>query len=172
MGKGRVSPAFLHAILLNVVKFRAKIEAFVLNKFLHTHNKFSPAFFKRRSPASGQAGGEAPRRVPQSAKSCGIFFFVDCPRRVLPRQSVFFCASGLKRKKRLKMLKLQGIAGVLCLRLVSTLGWSAFAQDVGEEPLRRRGCSPHALHSKAGCASRRNNAALWRIGEGGAGARR
>ena len=29
------------------------------------------------------------------------------------------------------------------------------------------GCSPHAPHSLAGCASRRNDAALWRIGEGG-----
>lgn len=36
IGKGRVSPAFLYVILHNAVKFRAKIEALVLNKaFAH-----------------------------------------------------------------------------------------------------------------------------------------
>ena len=85
--------------------------------------KFSPAFFKRRPPASGQVVGRSPMsRSAERETPLGIFFFVDCPRRVLPRQSVFFCASGLKRKKRLTALKLHGITGVLCLRLVFTLG--------------------------------------------------
>ena len=48
----------------------------------------------------------------------------------------------------------------------------------GENPSDVRACRvaqaapPHTPYSVAECASRRNNAALWRIGEGGAGARR
>ena len=39
--------------------------------------------------------------------------------------------------------------------------WGETPSNVGVAP-------PHTPYSKAGCASRRNDAALWRIGEGGA----
>ena len=97
--------------------------------------------FARLFQKAAQWRARSPPRAPQSAKLPGIFFFVDCPRRVLPRQSVFFCASGLKRKKRLEVLKLQGIAGI-CAG-----GWYVLLDevpvpDVGEEPAQTPPVAP------------------------------
>ena len=59
MGKGRGSPAFLCAILHNVVKFRAQMKAFA---------HLFPLKFRSSLWGGLRVNGQSPCRAPQSAK--------------------------------------------------------------------------------------------------------
>ena len=131
--------------------------------------KFSPAFFKRRSPAS-RGSGAKPHVVARRRRNL-LRHFLFCGLSAAGTAAAigFLLCLRSQKKKAAGSAEVARDSRYFVLVAGIYFGLKGVHAGCGEKTDSCAvGCSPRAPHSPAGCASRRNNAALWRIGEGAA----